>query len=265
MTLVPYFEGDGIKLIHGDVREVVDAVDFPVVDMVVSSPPYNVGLSYEDWDDTMPWSEYHRFANDVALALQSVMDIRGSRLWWNTAVSVPVSRDDERKMRVHLARLWVGYFEAAGFEWIDEVAWVSKRGAGTAWGSYLLPSNPNLRGDWEAINVLSLGGWERDVPEGRNGWRDDRPNWPALTSTVWEIGTTHDPRHPAPFPVELPSRCIRLSTWPGETVLDPFAGTGATLVAAKALGRQAIGVELSERYCEIAARKLSQGVLFAEG
>jgi len=74
-------------------------------------------------------------------------------------------------------------------------------------------------------------------------------------------GASAGGEHPAVMPVELAARAIRLSTWPGETVLDPFAGTGTTLVAARLLGRRAIGVEVSERYCELAAKRLAQGTL----
>ncbi len=66
--------------------------------------------------------------------------------------------------------------------------------------------------------------------------------------------------HPAVMPLELAMRATRLSTWPGEVVLDPFCGSGTTLLAAKLLERRAIGCDISERYCELSANRLSQQV-----
>jgi modification methylase len=110
--------------------------------------------------------------------------------------------------------------------------------------------------------VACRGGWERTPPPGFEAWRDGVGGWPGLCSTVWQLSPARrDGSHPAPFPLELARRCIRLSTWPGEVVLDPFAGSGTTLLAARQLGRRAIGIEASEAYCELAATRLSQGEL----
>ena len=123
-----------------------------------------------------------------------------------------------------------------------------------------------MRGEWEIILATFTGPtWQRDTPEQFKRTKDTRGGWIELTTNVWRIQP--EPRgpetghHPAPFPTTLADRCIRLSTWPGETVLDPFMGSGSTLRAAKDLGRKAIGIELSERYCEIAAKRMGQEVL----
>ena len=142
------------------------------------------------------------------------------------------------------------------------MAWFSPRVSDTPWVSWASPAAPNLRGDWEAITVACRGGWKRTPPAGCEGWRDGVGGWPALCSTVWQI--TPAPRtggHPAPFPLELARRAIRLSTWPGEVVVDPFAVSGTTLLAARQLDRRAIGIEASQAYCELAARRLAQGEL----
>ncbi len=82
--------------------------------------------------------------------------------------------------------------------------------------------------------------------------------------TVWRIARQQQQQgkeHPVQFPQEIPRRCIAATTDPGDCVLDPFMGSGTTLVAAKRLGRKAIGIELEEKYCEIAAKRLAQGAL----
>jgi hypothetical protein len=171
------------------------------------------------------------------------------------------------KRRVLLAQLWATGLAAAGLELVDQIAWTSARGAGTAWGSWQSPAAPNLRGDYEQVTGACRDGWERHPPPGLEGWRDTVGGWPALCSTVWPIAP--EPRtpggHPAPFPLELARRCIRLSTWPGEVVLDPFAGTGTTLLAARQLGRRAIGIERSEAYCAQSVDRLAQGALDFKG
>jgi DNA methylase len=188
----------------------------------------------------------------------------------NTAVAVPVHvdptvREPGSKCRVMLAHCWADTLAEAGLAAVDQIAWCSTRGAGTAWGSWESPAAPNLRGDWESILVAVKGGWDRRPPPGLEQWRDTVGGWAALCSTVWQIPPAPRDGHPTPFPVELARRCVRLSTWPGETVLDCFAGSGTTLVAARQLGRRAIGIEPSEAYCALAVARLAQTALDFRG
>ncbi len=95
-----------------------------------------------------------------------------------------------------------------GCDLVDQVAWCSPRGAGTAWGSWESPAAPNLRGDWESITVACRGDWERRPPAGVEGWRDGVGGWPGLVLDGLEPrGPPHRDGHPAPFPVELARRC----------------------------------------------------------
>lgn len=265
----PYYEADGITIYHGDVREWSGGQRAAAG---VWSPPYNVGVEYDEHDDTMPWPAYWEMVGDACLAIESAL-LDTARAWCNVAPVVqerPGGRgrnggphsDRSRKARESLIAGWSAYLEGVGLAPADCVAWCSQRGSGTAWGSWQSPSAPNLRGDWEAILVHYKGVWPRTPPAGMERWKDELGNWPALVSNVWTIRPEFNRLgHPVPFPVEVAARAIRLSTWPGETVLDPFCGSGSALLAAKQLGRRAIGIELSERYCEEAALRLSQGVL----
>jgi site-specific DNA-methyltransferase (adenine-specific) len=96
---------------------------------------------------------------------------------------------------------------------------------------------------------------------GKLAWADDD----KAVSNIYRKSPPRNREHPNQKPVEMPSHFIQLHTTAGQVVLDPFAGSGTTLLAAKELGRQVIGIELDERYCEIAARRMGQEVLALEG
>jgi site-specific DNA-methyltransferase (adenine-specific) len=270
MSVEPFYDDGQVTLYCADMRRV--GLDGGAA-CVVTSPPYNVGTAYDGYSDSLGWAEYRDLVAEAASSIARAL-VPSGRAWVNTAVSVPErSGSQDRKRRVLLGHLWAQALDAAGLELVDQVAWQSVRAGGTAWGSWQSPAAPNLRGDYEVLTVACRGCWERQPPAGAEDWRDTVGHWPALCSTVWPIQTvggrmppgSNTPgdrvTHPAPMPIEVARRCIRLSTWPNETVFDPFAGTGTTLVAARDLGRRAIGIEVSERYCELAVQRLAQGAL----
>ena len=265
--MTPFFDDGQVALFCADVRDVEFRAGCAAA--VVTSPPYNVGLDYDGGEDAVAWPDYWSLAADAARMMANVL-ADGGRAWVNTAVSVPAGTDAADlgrpgKARVMLAHRWASVLEAAGLDLVDQVAWCSARGAGTAWGSWGSPAAPNLRGDWESVLVACSGAWERPVSTDAAGWTDSVGGWPELCSTVWRIPPARRNGHPAPFPLELARRAIRLSTWPGEVIFDPFAGSGTTLLAARQLGRRAIGVERSERYCELAVSRLAQTALDFQG
>ena len=251
---------------------------------VVTSPPYNVGLGYDgDHEgDVLAWDAYWRLA-DAAADMMARALVPGGRVWVNTAVSVPEIPGPPAPLRA--GREAAG---AAGRGWADAwslvgpgagrpgvVALGARRGLRV--GVLAVPAAPNLRGDHELI-TLAPAGTLGTPGAGRTGGvagHGGRLGGPVLHRVAHPNGGRAHPTwqqhpgpglgHPAPMPVEVARRCIRLSTWPGETVLDPFAGSGTTLLAARQLGRRAIGIERSERYCELAVARLAQGSFDFQG
>jgi len=249
----PYYDDGQVVIYCADVRD-VNPADIGGAAAVVTSPPYNVGVGYDTWEDSMPDLDYRRLAECASGLMGTALRLASGRAWVNVGVS-----------RLHL---WLDALAAGGLVEHHVVCWdYGVTPAETAWGSWQSPTAPHLRHSWEPMICATAGTWARPAPPGMGAWRDSLGGWPVLCRDLWRTapGASTRSEHPAVMPAALATRCIRLSTWPGEVVVDPFAGSGTTLVAAKALGRRGIGIEISKRYCELAANRLAQGVLELEG
>lgn len=238
-----------------------DATALPLKDesvhCVVTSPPYNVGIEYDGYDDQIDFIEYDRMAAAASREMYRVL-VPGGRAWVNVMQAVPVQVNDAAvgdkpaDERFPLGDLWLDALLSAGFHYRDTITWIQDSHDGAcAWGSYRMPSAPNLRGCYEIILCVYKGKTWKRSPPAMKGWMEPAPPlsavtpWTDLVRNVWTMRPERrSPGAPAPFPLELPTRCLRLSTWPGETVLDPFAGSGTTVRAARAWDRLGIGFDL---------------------
>ncbi len=216
--------------------------------LMVTSPPYHVG---KDYDSNTTFDEYLTLLERVFRETYRVLQ-PGGRAVVNVAnlgrrPYIPLSHEiTARMMRI-------------GFLMRAEIIWQKARGAGgnCAWGSWCSPANPVIRDTHEYCLCFSKGRFDR-VVKGESDISSEE--FTSSTLSVWEIPPESARRvgHPAPFPVELPRRFIKLYTYPGEWVLDPFMGSGTTAVAAVLTGRKWIGYEVNPAYCEVTRKRAAE-------
>lgn len=227
------------------------------VHCVVTSPPYNCGIEYEGYNDQRAWSEYVRsLVVPASREIERVL-IPGGRAWVNVPVNGP---PDQFGGRMNVAGLWQNALqEGTRLRYRDTIVWKQDaHDGGTQWGSWLRPSAPNLRGEYEVILCFFKGHWTRPNPGAIELPRQDLGgDWTDLCRNVWTLPTVRSKFSPAAFPIELPARAIRLSTWPGEVVLDPFGGSGTTAEAADILGRVGISIDVSAEQTRITKDRLT--------
>ena len=229
--MTPYYEHAGITIYHGDCRDVLPRL--PMVDLLLSDPPY--GVAYQ--------TKWRSRESPLRCAIANDGDMSICRDAW------PRMTDrlaDDRHWYVFTSPRRIAQAAAIFVGARHIIAW-DKGDMGTA--------GDLESGFGEAWEAIFYG------MKGRRPLRGRRPR----TVLRFDWSSTMDPVHPTVKPVPLLGRMIEWSTEPGEIVLDAFAGSGTTLRAAKDLGRRAIGIEIEERYCEIAARRLSQGALALDG
>jgi site-specific DNA-methyltransferase (adenine-specific) len=250
MSARPYFESDGLTILHADALS-TRAVAPKTVDLIVTSPPYNVDIAYSSHDDGQSYDRYLRFSRRWLARCRSWLKKDG-RMCLN--IPLDKNKDGQQSVGADLTTM----AKEVGFHYHSTIVWnegnISRR---TAWGSWMSASAPYVIAPVELIVVLYRESWKRCSGSGTsNISRNQFMEW---TNGLWTFNGESRRRtgHPAPFPVELPRRCILLFSFTGDTVLDPFMGSGTTLVAAAGCGRRALGIEIDETYCSIARKRLA--------
>jgi site-specific DNA-methyltransferase (adenine-specific) len=143
-----------------------------------------------------------------------------------------------------------------GWKYFSTIIWNEGNiSRSTAWGSWLTAKAPYVIAPVEVIAIFYKKRWTKIKNGITNIKKDEFIEW---TNGIWTFSgeSKKKVQHPAPFPVELPKRCIKLFSFVGDTVLDPFVGSGTTLIACALLKRKGIGVEIDENYCNLAKNRL---------
>lgn len=237
--------------IHNQSCEDMSVLSDGSVHLTVTSPPYNLDIQYGDRSsDAMASTDYRALMMRVFTEVHRVTAENG-RVCINIA-------NTGRNPYVPLASLFIEQMTQIGFTMQAEIIWdkAGCKARSCAWGSWLSPSAPVVREHHEHVLVFSKGGWKR--PDLKGVRRMTKDEFKDATKSIWDIPPEHRSPHPAPFPVELPRRLIKLLAGPDDLVLDPFTGSGTTALAARELGNRFVGFELESRWIELAHQRLAE-------
>lgn len=249
----------------GDSRDMSTVPD-SCVGLVVTSPPYFAGKAYEEALGTgaipADYVSYLEMLRDVFAECRRVLE-PGGRICVNVA---NLGRKPFRSLAGDVTRILQ---DDLGLLLRGEVIWIKGKGAtgSTAWGSFVKASSPGLRDVTERIVIAGKGRLSRAI-----SWQDrqarglpwestmTKEEFMAWTIDTWQFAPASAKRvgHPAPYPVELPRRCIELYTYRDDVVLDPFMGAGTTAEAALRSGRRYLGFDTDPAYVALAEERLAK-------
>jgi len=217
------------------------------VHLMVTSPPYNASKEY---DEDLSLDEYRGLLRRVFSETYRVL-VTGGRACVNVA-------NLGRKPYIPLHAYLIQDMLELGFQMRGEIIWdkAASAAASTAWGSWRAATNPVLRDVHEYILIFSKETYSRKA-DGRKS-TIERAEFLEWTKSVWRIpaASARQVGHPAPFPLELPERLIKLYSYRGDVVLDPFVGSGTTCVAALQNRRSYLGYETEPAYVRLAEQRI---------
>lgn len=260
------------RLVVGDARKLDDLPD-QSVHLVVTSPPYWTLKEYEPGDGQLGYvSDYEEFNE----ALSSVWEhchrllVPGGRLVINVGDVLLPRRKVGRHLVYPLHATIIERCRAIGFDNLTPIIWHKianakfEAGGGSILGK---PYEPNgiVKSDIEwVLFQRKPGGYRKPTAVDRAMSVIPQKRHQVWFQNIWSFGGASTREHPAPYPVELPTRLIRMFSFVGDTVLDPFSGTATTSVAAASWGRDSIGIEVQPRYHDMACARMDSVLRHAE-
>ena len=254
------------RLILGDARRMAH-VDDESVALVVTSPPYWTLKKYPDNPAQLgDLGDYELFQKELARVWDECYRVLlpGGRLCVNVGDVTLSRRKHGRHRVVPLHADILTHARQAGFDVLTPIFWWKRTNMTTEMSgdTYFLgkPYEPNgiIKSEIEYILLLRKpGGYRKPTEDQRRLSRIPKEDYHAWYRAVWaDIGGASSPKHPAPFPVELANRLVRMFSFVADTVLDPFAGSGTTCVAAALAGRNSVAYDIEPAYLDLAENRL---------
>jgi len=259
------------KIIFGDSRKMSQIPD-KSVQLIITSPPYwqlkdygtedQIGFndSYEEYINNLNlvWKECNRVLSDGCRLCINIGDQFARSVYYGRYKVIPI--------RTEIIR----FCESLGMDYMGAIIWqkattMNTSGGGAIMGSFPYPRNGILKMDYEFILLFKkMGNAPKPTPEQKKDSEITKEEWGQYFSSHWNFNGVKQYGHIAMFPEELPKRLIKMFSFVGETVLDPFSGSGTTSLAAKHLRRNSIGYEINKEFEPVIREKLidSQTNLF---
>jgi site-specific DNA-methyltransferase (adenine-specific) len=263
------------KIVNGDCREVMKTMEEGSVDLIVTSPPYGVGIDYDVHEDDMVWEEYVEFTYSWMEQAFRVLKDDG-----RIALNIPyeINRQSKGGRIFMVSEIWqimkkIGY-KFYGVVDLEEES--PHRSRTTAWGSWMSPSAPYIYNPKECVilaykknHIKKIKGepeWvgELGEKEDKNGvmkpkiiyTEEQKREFIDLVFGQWKYFADTRSLTKATFSMDIPTKAIKILTYKNDVVLDPFAGSGTSMVAAETLDRRWVGIELSPNYAKVANERV---------
>jgi len=263
------------KIINGDCVEVMKTLPESSIDLIVTSCPYGVGIAYDVHNDDVIFDEYLEFSENWLTQAYKILKDDG-----RIALNIPyeINRQDKGGRIFFVSEIYQ-LMKKIGFKFfgiVDLEEDSPHRSKTTAWGSWMSPSSPYIYNPKECV-ILAYKNKHIKKVKGEPQWKglptkieqedgtfktkvvyqeEDKKEFMELVFGQWKYLNDSRPLTKATFSMDIPTKAIKILTYKNDIVLDPFAGSGTSLVAAQILERRWIGIELSPNYCQVAQTRV---------